>query len=200
MRKVLIHYIPSWFMSAVILHVVSSLRAHHVTQITVMSVAGSSGLSSGKKALAAGSAGIWGCKSNGVVWCVDGPHMGSLFTLPRHFNWVCKVLNGQKQFKSDSMKSNAELRRPQSGQSDRRSINGWGRVLCQHHARVGSLNCTLLLGEVITAYPITRRWKCCQPLSQCFPIWTIICDRITVTLACCDYWSWQSFKVSPIMN
>jgi len=73
-------------MSTVILHVVRSLHAHRVSQITLMSVTSSSELSLGKEAFVASSAGIWGCKSNGVVWCVDGPHMGSLLTLPRHFN------------------------------------------------------------------------------------------------------------------
>lgn len=70
----------------VILHVVGSLHVHHVSHITLMSVASSSGLSLGKEAPVVSSAGMYGCKSNGVVWCVDGPHMGSLLTLPRHFN------------------------------------------------------------------------------------------------------------------
>lgn len=76
-------------MCPVIVDVVASLHAHHVSHITLMSVAGStrsSGLSSGRGALVASCAGMWGCKSNGVVWCVDGPHMGSVLTLPRHFN------------------------------------------------------------------------------------------------------------------
>lgn len=144
-----IHYTPPWFMSPVMLHVMGSLHAHHVSHITLLSVASSSGLSLGKEALVASSAGMWGYKSNGVVWCVDGPHMGSLLTLPRHFNWVCKVLNGQNNPSLTTMKSNAELRRPHSGHWDRRSINGWGgvRAMCQHHGRVGSLDWTLLLGK-----------------------------------------------------
>lgn len=111
-------------MSPVRLQLVGSLHARHVSPITLMSVAGCSALSLGKEALVAGSAGMWGCKSNGVVSCVHGPHMGSLLTLPRHSNWACKVLNGQKQSTADSVKSNAELRRPHSGHWDRRS-NGW---------------------------------------------------------------------------
>lgn len=38
-------------MSPVILHVVGSLHAHHVSHITLMAVAGSSGLRLGKEAL-----------------------------------------------------------------------------------------------------------------------------------------------------
>lgn len=89
--------------------------------------------------------------------------MGSLLTLLRHFNWVCKVLNGQSL---TTMKSNAERQRPHSGHWDRRSVNGW-ESLCHMPTSwqgwqfgLGSVS-----GEVITAYLITRRWKCCQPLS-----------------------------------
>lgn len=141
-KSAFIHYTLSWFMCTVILQVVGSLHAHYASQISLTSVAGSSGLSSGKEALVASSSGIWGCKSNGVVWCVDGPHMGPLLTLLRHFNWVCKVLNGQKHAKSYSLKSNAELWRFHSGHSDRRSVDGWEKVcaMCQHHGRVGSLD------------------------------------------------------------
>lgn len=63
-------------MSPVILYVVGFLHAHHVSHITLMSVASSSGLSLGKEALVASSAGMWGCKSNGVVWCVEGATHG----------------------------------------------------------------------------------------------------------------------------
>lgn len=194
------HYVPLWFMSAVILHVVGSLHAHHVSQITLMSVASSSGLSSGKEAPVASSAGIWGCKSNDVVWCVEGPHMGSLLILPRHFNWVCKVLSCQKQSEFDSMKSNADLRRPHSGHSYRRSINVCEWVSVPTWWQGGQFGLRSVAGEVITAYPITRGWKCCQPLSQCFPLRVIICDRTPIAPAYHDYWSWQSFKVSPLMN
>ena len=66
--------------------IVGSLHAHHVSHITLKSVASSSGLSLGKEDFVASYAGMLGCKSNGVVWCVDGPHMGSVLTLPRHFS------------------------------------------------------------------------------------------------------------------
>lgn len=45
-------------MSPVILHVGGSLHAHHVSHITLMAVAGSSGLRLGKEALVGSSAGM----------------------------------------------------------------------------------------------------------------------------------------------
>lgn len=88
------HSLP-WFTPPVILRVVASRPAHHASHITLMSVADCAGQSWGEEAPVASSAGVWGLKSNGVVSCVDGPHVGFLLTLPRHFNWVCKTLNGQ---------------------------------------------------------------------------------------------------------
>lgn len=164
-------------------------------------MAGCTALSSGKEALVVSSAGMWGCKSNDVVWCVHRPHMGSLLILPMHFNWACKVLNGQKQSRSESMKSNAELWRLRSGQWDRgsngreRERRGSCHVPTSWQGR--SLDWTVA-GEVITAYPITRGWKRCQPLS--FPTWTIFCDLTPNALAYHDYWSWQNLKASPLIN
>ena len=54
-------------MLPVILRVAGSLRAHHVPHITLMSLAGSSALGSGREAAAAASAGMWARKSDGVV-------------------------------------------------------------------------------------------------------------------------------------
>lgn len=110
-----------------------------------------------------------------MVWSVDGPHMGSLLTLPRHFNGVCKVLNGQNNLEFEHCEIQCRAPEACSGPSDWRSVvtvEGELFGICQHQVEVAgwAVWTGLDTGEVITAYPITRGWKCCQPLSHCFPI------------------------------
>lgn len=145
-------------------------------------------------------AGMWGCKSNGVVWCVDGPHIGSLLTLPKHFNWACKVLNGQiiqVWLLWNLMQHTAPL--GALGQEVSKRLR---KSACHVPTpwQPGPFGLDSVTGEVITAYLVTWGWKCCQPLSHCFPTRTIMFDLIPITLAGSDYWSWQVFKVSPLMS
>lgn len=70
-----------------------------------------------------------------------------------------------------TMKSNAEHWKPRLGHRDRRSINGWGSPCHVPTSwQRGQLGLDSAAGEIITAYLITRGWKCCQPLSQCFSL------------------------------
>lgn len=119
-------------------------------------------LSSGKETLVASLAGLWECKSNGVVWCVNRPHTRSLLTLPTHFNWACKVLNGWYQSRSDSRKLHAV-----KGLLDRGiGTGGQEAVLCANVVPVWAV--WIVAKGIITAYLITPGWKRCQSICQLF--------------------------------
>lgn len=98
-----------------------SLHAHHVSHITHMSVAGCSAVSLGKGALVVSSADMWGCKSNGVVLVCAWATHGIFAYFTQAFQLSMQSAEWPKTIQVGFYEIHAELRRPHSGQWDRRS-------------------------------------------------------------------------------